>query len=64
DEDTGERTLDRRKVPLDIAIRDVKPVGRYGLSLRFSDGHDTGIYTFSRLHTLDESGAEQAGFDV
>ena len=24
-------------------------VGTYGLKIRWSDGHDTGIYTFERL---------------
>jgi len=30
----------------------MKPVGHYAYSLRFSDGHDTGIYTFAELRQL------------
>lgn len=65
DEDTGTRTLDKSKVPLDIQIKDAKTVGRYGLSITFSDGHDTGIYTFKRLRELDETEAPSGeSFDV
>jgi ATP-binding protein involved in chromosome partitioning len=55
DEDTGKRTLDPARVPLEISITSVKPVGRYGLSIAFSDGHDSGIYTFERLRKLSET---------
>jgi DUF971 family protein len=32
-----------------VAVKDIEPVGRYGLRFRWSDGHDTGIYSFSLL---------------
>lgn len=64
DEDSGIRTLDASRVPLDISMKDIHPVGRYGLSIRFSDGHSTGIYTFTRLRGLDESANEPESFDV
>lgn len=54
DEDTGTRTLDPAKVPPSIKALRVEPVGRYGLAVHFSDGHNTGIYTFDRLRTLCE----------
>ncbi len=54
DEDTGEKTLDPKKIPLDIKITGVNPVGRYGLAVAFSDGHNTGIYIFDRLRGLCE----------
>jgi ATP-binding protein involved in chromosome partitioning len=54
DEDTGERTLDIKQVPLDIKITGVNPVGRYGISITFSDGHNTGIYIFDRMRGLCE----------
>lgn len=34
----------------EVAIERVEPVGRYALLLVFSDGHDTGIYSFDLLH--------------
>lgn len=54
DEWSGERRLQAGDVPDGVVIRDVKPVGRYGLQLGFSDGHNTGIYTFLRLRALCE----------
>jgi DUF971 family protein len=32
----------------------VEPVGHYALRIRFSDGHDTGIYTWRYLRELGE----------
>ena len=29
------------------------PVGRYGIKIRWADGHDDGIYTFEMLRALD-----------
>lgn len=39
--------------PLSIAA--MKPVGSYAYSVAFSDGHDTGIYTFEWLRELCEA---------
>ena len=49
DEITGRRTLVAAHVPEDVRVAEVHPVGNYGLAVRFSDGHDTGIYTFDAL---------------
>jgi len=54
DEWSGERRLEAGSIPGDIAARAVKPVGRYGLQIDWSDGHSTGIYTFDRLRALCE----------
>lgn len=32
-----------------LAIRGMRPVGAYAYNIAFSDGHDTGLYTFDRL---------------
>ncbi len=34
----------------------MQPVGNYAYSIAFSDGHDTGIYTFQLLQGLGEPG--------
>jgi len=52
DEWSGERRLQAASVPADIRALAVKPVGRYGLQVTWSDGHSTGIYTFDRLRPL------------
>ncbi len=49
DEFTGEPILNVSQIPKDIKIIDAKPVGRYGLGVRFSDGHSTGIYRYKKL---------------
>ena len=37
---------------INVAIDDIKTVGNYAVQLYFSDGHNSGIYTFSYLHEL------------
>ena len=38
-----------------LAINGMKPVGNYAYSIAFSDGHDTGIYSFELLRELGEA---------
>lgn len=52
DERTGMRILDLATVPRDIGIGSMELVGNYAIQFRFSDGHDTGIYSWDRLDTL------------
>jgi DUF971 family protein len=40
-----------------VALTDVAPVGRYAVRLAFDDGHDSGYFTWARLHRI---GREQA----
>jgi len=49
EEMSGRRLLDAATIPADIRPLSVALVGAYGLKIRWSDGHDTGIYTFERL---------------
>jgi DUF971 family protein len=37
-----------------LRITGMTPVGNYAYSIAFSDGHDTGIYSFERLRELGE----------
>ena len=41
----------------DVTITDIVPVGHYALQPRFSDGHETGIFSWGYLYNL---GARQA----
>lgn len=52
DERTGIRTLDVEAVPDNIGITNMEFVGNYALKLSFSDGHDTGIYSWDRLYQM------------
>jgi len=35
-----------------VTITNIQPTGNYAVVLFFSDGHDTGIYSWSHLHKL------------
>jgi ATP-binding protein involved in chromosome partitioning len=52
DEWSGAARLDPDSVPADVQPQQLAPVGRYGLRIDWSDGHNTGIYTFRRLREL------------
>ena len=53
DEWSGAERLDPASVPQDVHPLRVAPVGRYGIQIAWSDGHETGIYPFRRLRELD-----------
>jgi DUF971 family protein len=36
----------------EVGIGGIDPVGNYALRINFSDGHNTGLYSFSLLHEL------------
>lgn len=46
----GQETLQLGKE--DVTITAIDPVGNYGIRPTFSDGHDTGIYTWKLLYDL------------
>lgn len=52
DERTGRRILDRASIPEDLTIRDMSLVGRYAVQFTWSDGHDTGLYTWEHLRAI------------
>ena len=52
DEFTGRALLDPGAVPEDIRAEAVSLVGNYAIKIRWSDGHDTGIYTYEYLLTI------------
>lgn len=35
-----------------VALERIEPVGRYAVKLVFDDGHDTGLYTWTKLYEL------------
>lgn len=39
-------------VPNDICVESAEPVGRYAVRIVFSDGHNSGLYTWRLLKTL------------
>ena len=49
---TGQRTLKPEHISEELTIVDVSIVGRYALNFRWSDAHETGIYSFRYLRDL------------
>ena len=58
DEMTSARLLDPKSVPLDLSLTRIWSVGNYALGMSFSDGHDTGIYTYKALRAMQGSELE------
>lgn len=51
----GQETLQTGK--RDVTLESLEPIGNYAVQPRFSDGHDTGIYSWDYLYFL---GSEEA----
>ena len=51
---TGKRILDPAQVPDDVYPASIAPGGNYGIRIQWSDGHDTGIYTYEVLRRWGE----------
>lgn len=54
DEWTGQKILKDDQIPEDIAFKQIAVVGRYALNFQFTDGHDSGIFSFAFLAGLNE----------
>ena len=52
EETSGRPLLNPAKVLADIRPVSLALVGAYGLKVHWSDGHETGIYTFEQLRRL------------
>jgi len=52
DEYTGEALLDPASVPTDISAKDVGTLGNYAVVVTWSDGHDSGIYSYKTLDKI------------
>lgn len=49
---TGERLLNLGNIPENLFCTKAEQMGHYALSLAFSDGHATGIYTYEALRGM------------
>lgn len=52
----GQRVLQHGKQNVNIV--EIVPVGHYGVVLKFDDGHDTGIYSWTVLYDLGKHQSE------
>lgn len=53
DELSGNRLLDPRSLDPEVKPVDIVSVGNYAIKISWSDGHDTGIYSWDRLRRMD-----------
>ena len=58
DENTGRRILDPATLPADVQPVAMSLTGNYALKVKWSDGHDTGLFTWEHLRELGQRGAE------
>jgi DUF971 family protein len=49
---SGKRTIDPATIPETVHPLKIEPVGNYALSIDWSDGHTTGIYSWRTLRAL------------
>tara|TARA_B100000676_G_scaffold2390_1_gene2167 strand:+ start:3532 stop:3831 length:300 start_codon:yes stop_codon:yes gene_type:complete len=52
DEWTGKALLDPDSVPADVAVRRMELKGNYAVKIVWTDGHDTGLYTWTRMASI------------
>lgn len=64
EEMSGKPLLDPTKVRPDVAPVTLTSVGTYGITIKWNDGHSTGIYAFENLRTLAEGTASASAEDV
>ncbi len=62
DELTGDKILKKNDIPPDILIKTAEYVGNYAIKIDWSDGHNTGIYSFRFLREFYDLAQEQGGF--
>ena len=55
DEMTGKILLVSQQVPLNIYPQQIAPIGNYALRFDWSDGHNTGLFTYKLLREIAEA---------
>ena len=64
EEMSGQPLLDPSKVRPDVAPVTLTSVGGYGITIKWNDGHSTGIYAFESLRALAERGTSENAEEV
>jgi ATP-binding protein involved in chromosome partitioning len=57
EEMSGRKLLDPRRVGLDVSPRVITSIGNYAIGVDWSEGHNSGIYSFDYLRMLGEHNA-------
>ena len=58
------KLLDPKTVRSDVSPRSILSIGNYAIGVDWSDGHNSGIYSFEHLRSLGERAAGTIGDDV
>jgi DUF971 family protein len=58
---TGKRTTGEAQVEASVRCRGLQQVGNYAVQLEFSDGHNTGIFSWDTLLTLRQEQEAKPG---
>ena len=61
---SGQSLLDPESVRADVAPQAITSVGNYAIIVNWSDGHNTGIYSYTYLRALGERDAAKVAEDV
>lgn len=64
EEMSGRKLLDPLKVRADVRPRTISSIGNYAIGIDWSDGHNSGLYSFDHLRSLGERIASVAAEDV
>jgi len=64
EEMSGKPLLDPGKIRPDVAPVTLTSVGSYGLTIKWNDGHSTGIYSFENLRAVAEGAMGEGAEDV
>lgn len=54
DEFSGKQLLDPESVPDDLGLLEVSLCGNYALRIRWSDNHDSGLFTWNHLRSISD----------
>ena len=54
DEFSGKQLLDSESVPVDLGLLEVSLCGNYALRIRWSDTHDSGLFTWNHLRSISD----------
>ncbi len=57
---TGEKLLDPKTIRSDVSPRQILSIGNYAIQFDWSDGHNSGIYSFSPLRALGARAAAKS----
>ena len=64
EEMTGRKLLDPKTIGFDVSPQKIVSIGNYAIQFDWSDGHNSGIYSFNDLRALGARAAATSVEDV